>query len=200
MIERNWTPEEEDLLIVKFKNLNGNYELMAPFFPKRNKEAMRRKINKLKNDTKRFESITIEHEQSPVQNMRAAIKTMISSEMPNDKLLGKIMKMQYPIEILIEIIAELSIEESLLCFKLANTFKYLVESIQLDLISILFQICREIMPVLFMQNCCILHIFEYEDVISNIPEFADIRYFNSIPNLKFKTQEDHLEKARLIKK
>ena len=163
MSKARWTTDNDLFLLQLFEEHNGNWDIIEKFIPNRNKNAIKKRYLFL-------EKISAENNKSIkdyIESIRTdeieQIQDLFCFQNRNDKILKKIIKKQYAVSDVVKAILLLSNKYNMLCMKLAYNFKYLMiewcKEIYIELINISSQIRSDC----FLQHCCFLNIFEYED-------------------------------------
>lgn len=197
MTKARWTTDEDLLLVEKYSECYGDFEVIHTFFPERKKRSVLRRYLFLKQKSEEMQITIKDYIFSNKKDTMESICDLFCFESRNDKILNQIMKNNYKIPDVITAILSLSQQHNTLCLKLASNFKYLLNYWTHEILDALIQISKDIRAELFLQNCCFLNILDYNDLKLRLPFINDIEFFDSFPKVAIQSQEELLEITRL---
>ena len=123
------------------------------------------------------------------------IKNIIKSKSTNFRIMNKIQ--QYSDTEIITSILLLALEDNILCIKLVLLFQYLKSQNSNQFVEKFFSIAKKIRSDLFLQICCLFHVFTYDELQLNISYVREIDHFKTFPIISYTiSRNEILEKAR----
>lgn len=133
-------------------------------------------------------------DEKKIQSPIGKIQDILISENSNNRIMDKISKSFSQSDIILAILI-LSLKNNILCLKLVNLFKFLIERLPSSFIDDFYRIANSIESSLFLQLCCFFKVFSIDELKQKI-SFKINDFFCSFPKIDFKTNNDILEKAR----
>lgn len=199
MSKPRWTPQEDLLLIQKYRENNNSFDSLPNFFEQRNKDSIKKHFNYLIEKSNKI-GVSVDEfvQKNAIYDKITHIQNIFITEKNNFRIFVKMIKFSFDPSEIITAMLLLSQQNFFLCIKLAYNFKYLREKWSFDITDIFYKISLEIRSDLFLQVCCFLQIFTYDEMKMHIPYIYEIENFNSYPILNFRKNEEILENARSI--
>ena len=200
MTRPRWTPEDDVLLVEKYREFGGNYNLIKDFFKERNTNSISKRYIKLSNLAKENDKPIKEFVESRREySIIEEIQEILSHEKRNDRILRKIAKNAYSVTDVAVAILQLSNKNNLLLLKLIFVLKYLMIEWTNNIVDEIFKVSCEIRNDLFLQLCCFFQILDFTEIKQNIPFISECIQFLSYPHMVILSKEDYTRMARFEK-